>query len=63
MPLDLTLVLLAMSFAGTGVAVWQVRRVREIGRPSLVDWHYVLFPLLLLTILLLLHATNLVLGR
>ncbi len=63
MPLDLTLGLLALSLLGVGLSVWQIRRKREIGRPSLVDWHYVLFPALILAILFLVHATNLVFGR
>jgi hypothetical protein len=62
-PLDLTLGFLALSLLGTGLSIWQIRRKREIGRPSLIDWHYVLFPVLILTILLVVHATNLLLGR
>jgi hypothetical protein len=62
-PLDLTLVFLALSLLGTGLSLWQVRRKREIGRPSLLDWHYVLFPALVLTIIFLVHATHLLLGR
>lgn len=63
MPLDLTLAFLALSLLGVGLSVWQVRRKRDIGRPSLIDWHYVLFPALIVTILFLVHATNLLLGR
>ena len=63
MPLDLTLGFLALSLLGVGLSVWQVRRKREIGRPSLIDWHYVLLPTLILAILFLVHATNLLLGR
>lgn len=63
MPLDLTLILLAPAGLMLGLAVWQVRRKREPGNPGLIDWHYVLFPAILIVIMLGIHAANLLLGR
>jgi hypothetical protein len=63
LPLDLTLILLALSVSALGVSIFQVRRPRDPGNPRLVDWHYVMFPAILLTGLLALHAITLALGR
>lgn len=63
MSLDLTLILLLPASVVLAGAVWQVRRRREPGRPSYIDWHYVLFPALLAEIILSIHAANLLLGR
>ncbi|MCC7049163.1 MAG: hypothetical protein IT562_20790 [Alphaproteobacteria bacterium] len=63
MPLDITLALLAAAAALLGFSILRVRRPREPGNPRLVDWHYVMFPAIVLTGLLALHAVMLVLGR
>jgi hypothetical protein len=63
LPLDLTLILLVLSAAALAASIWQVRRPREPGNPRLVDWHYVLFPAIVLTGLLGLHAVSLALGK
>ena len=63
MPLDLTLILLVPALGMLGLALWQVRRKREPGSPGLIDWHYVLFPAILASLLLGVHAAGLMLGR
>lgn len=63
MPLDLTLALLAAIAALLGFSILQVRRPREPGNPRLIDWHYVMFPTIVLTGLLAVHAVMLLLGR
>lgn len=64
MSLSLTLWLLAPALAMLGLAAWQVRRKREpTGNPSLIDWHYVLFPAIVMTGLLLLHLFMLLTGK
>ncbi|MCC6468191.1 MAG: hypothetical protein IT563_07715 [Alphaproteobacteria bacterium] len=63
MTLDITLILLALAGALLGFSILQVRRPHEPGNPRLIDWHYVMFPAIVLTGLLALHAVMLVLGR
>jgi len=63
LPIETTLTLLAAGGAATAFCLWQVRRKRLDGQPSLIDWHYALFPALVLTLLLAVHAVNLLLGR
>jgi len=63
MPLDLTLLLLAPALAVAGLALWQVRRKREPGDFSLLDWHYVLFPAFVVAALLALHLAMLLTAR
>ena len=63
MSLDLTLLLLAPAAAILALALWQVRRKREPGNFSLLDWHYVLFPAIVFCGLLVLHLITLLAGR
>jgi len=63
MPLDLTLLLLAPAVTIAGLALWQVRRKREPGDFSLIDWHYVLFPAFVTAALLALHLIMLLSGK
>ena len=63
MTLAVTLALLAPAVLALGFSLWQVRRKREPGNPGLIDWHYVLFPAILATGLLGVHAAMLLTGR
>lgn len=66
MTMELTIGLLAASAALLGYSIWKVHRPRErdLSRPRLIlDWHYVMFPSILSTGLLALHAIKLAFGR
>lgn len=64
MTMPVTLVLLAASLAVLAFSVWKVRQPRDYARPRLIlDWHYVMFPAILASGLLALHALMLAAGR
>lgn len=63
MSLEMTLALMALSCTGIAVSIWRVRHPPEPGTPRLIDWHFVLFPSIVLTALLCLHLSQLVLGK
>lgn len=63
MSLPLTLALLLPSAGLLGFSIWRIRHPLEPGIPRLIDWHYVLFPTIILTGLLLLHLFMLLIGR
>ena len=64
MTMPVTLVLLAISLAILGFSAWKVRQPRDYARPRLIlDWHYVMFPAILASGFLALHAFMLATGR
>lgn len=63
MTMEVTLGLLAVSSALLLWSVWKVNRPRDLSRPRLIlDWHYVMFPAILATGFLALHAVKLAYG-
>lgn len=64
MTMEITLGLLAASGALLVWSIWKVNRPRDFSRPRLIlDWHYVMFPAILATGLLVLHAVKLAAGH
>ena len=64
MSMEVTIGLLAASIALLGWSIWKVRHPADLSRPRLIlDWHYVMFPAILASGILALHALKLAYGR
>ncbi len=63
MSLEVTLALFVVSAGLLGYSIWRVRQKYDVANPPLLDWHYVLFPTILSTGLLLLHVFMLLRGK